>query len=789
MSVLNNDISHFTIDPVTGNFNGKPSQSRGINLSTNNGNGANLFWNITKDNESENKILTETITVNNQLGISSSNIGLSSSLRQNDKTVALNSNRFFNVDPNQLSDEEKSIYNYYQYTRNNKDYQDFGNYLANTQLNHTANGNAFNDYQSHGKFGKFHIGANGISMEGGFQNFIGHTAISFVKDSISAGISLFTNAGNFNPTGGVKREIYLSKSSDSGWGIAFGAGFNGTPLLTLDIYRVVNGVKYTVPVGDFLSGLSMGNIFMSVGAVAKALQPERMNIPRHEVIYPDDTPERQPKVALFKTGTTELTKSGLEQLNESIDVFLKNKSLGVHSKIELGQYHDEDWFSFWNKDQKEKLSSSRAEVIKQLMVQKGISPEDIKIGHTEVNQNDSKLTVQDHNTAVRYIIDADKKLVINDKVHFNSSIASPLAESKKEEIMKDPAFKELMKGKSFQEEILATNLLFERTHTNLNGKPKSLSENIADLKHFYDKGLTIQKVLLGQSLEEVSEQNKSVLNDFVQKHNIGENPENINKFVSELAKNGHISDYQQGLDIYHDRFASRGLEYGKLDEYRKEFDTKLATLPEMKNIEALSGKYPEEMEIIKSRIFFEYIRRGSNQDFNDMGTASMALNKYSELLKHQGAIISEDYVANKSIYKNHSYVNEKREQINKFFEMDDVKNYFNSEEFKQITKANKTTPSKEIESLKDNLLTDMVTQNLNKPDILASKYIAAIYDKGLTIDEYQRKSFMEKNNYQPVNIIQEENTAPIINMENIKQSLDTLKDQIHEHTNKVNYGF
>ena len=288
----------------------------------------------------------------------------------------------------------------------------------------------------------------------------------FQNKSYNAGLGFGAGVNGIGPNIEATMGYMNGKTSDHGNGAAFGFRVSAItgPELVADWKFDRNRIRYTIPFGGLVSNIATGNIVGLVNNLYKMVSGETLPIPRHEVIYPDDKPQRTPKIQMFEKNSIQLTEAGIQSVMEVVSNIKNNPS----AQLELGQYEDKKsmvarWFE--NKEKTHELVGKRAETIKDMLIQLGVNPDVIKIGHSDIQQNSTKLTVEDHNTNIRYISTHDNdKLALNDGSRFNTIRHSPAGDVAFENIKMNLEFKELTKDKSKIEVESAANMVFDKMY-------------------------------------------------------------------------------------------------------------------------------------------------------------------------------------------------------------------------------------------------------------------------------------------------------------------------------------
>ena len=207
----------------------------------------------------------------------------------------------------------------------------------------------------------------------------------FQNKSYNAGLGFGAGVNGIGPNIEATMGYMNGKTSDHGNGAAFGFRVSAItgPELVADWKFDRNGIRYTIPFGGLVSNIATGNIVGLVNNLYKMVSGETLPIPRHEVIYPDDKPQRTPKIQMFEKNSVQLTEAGIQSVMEVVSNIKNNPS----AKLELGQYEDKKsmvarWFE--NKEKTHELAGKRAETIKDMLIQLGVNPDIIKIGHSDI---------------------------------------------------------------------------------------------------------------------------------------------------------------------------------------------------------------------------------------------------------------------------------------------------------------------------------------------------------------------------------------------------------------------
>lgn len=512
--------------------------------------------------------------------------------------------------------------------RQNQDNNDVRLYIGNSVIANTESGGVLANrervtynsnvgigYGSHKVGGELMVGRNSIMGD------------LLESSEFNIGIGVGLGAKGIGPYAeSVYKQMY-SKTSDKGSGFGFGfrLGVLSGPEIVADYSFITNGTKYTIPFGSLMSNLATGNLIGLAINLQHMFVGEKLPIPQHEIIYPDDKPQETPQIQMFEVGTNQLTRAGVESLKSVVDTLKNNPD----AKIELGSYKDDiSWVKrfFSSSNEIEKMSKERAEIIKQALISMGIPEDRISIGHSKVNPDDTKMTVEDHNTNIRFITHG--KLILNNSVSFHSTRSSPAGEALFEELKNSEEFKALTNGKNKDEIERAANLIFDKVYLS---KPAiSKEQAISDIQKFYDQGKTLSQASeLMDNKQSITllNKNKEFL-EFIKNNNLNEKEsELLADYVLKVTdfgnsksglkyKNngGRVSQtLSEALNQYQDTILNKGLSLSEIDMAQEKFNQLLEKNLTYQHILANPNLPKDERTLLSTKLFSEYIE-GQEKD-------------------------------------------------------------------------------------------------------------------------------------------------------------------------------
>lgn len=585
----------------------------------------------------------------------------------------------------------------------------------------------------------------------------------FQNKSYNAGLGFGAGVNGIGPNIEATMGYMNGKTSDHGNGAAFGFRVSAItgPELVADWKFDRNGIRYTIPFGGLVSNIATGNIVGLVNNLYKMVSGETLPIPRHEVIYPDDKPQRTPKIQMFEKNSVQLTKAGIQSVMEVVSNIKNNPS----AKLELGQYEDKKsmvarWFE--NKEKTHELVGKRAETIKDMLIQLGVNPDVIKIGHSDIQQNSTKLTVEDHNTNIRYVSTHDNdKLALNDGSRFNTIRHSPAGDVAFENIKMNPEFKELTKDKSKIEVESAANMVFDKMYIS---QPNISQEQVLkEIKSFYNKGQTFTQALSvlddKQTIASIMKNND--FNQFVQQNKINNNESKLlASYILEVTDFGNSdrsletkrfngkapTNLVEGLSQYKQEFYDKNISLENLEQTKKEFDKILEKNPVYQN--AIVKNNPYDKSLVNSYLFREYL----NGNEKHIATSiNMGMEQLNQNYYQQGKSLSfEAYLRNPNDHSNGYYqkrINEIKHDLGDNKALD---NMFKSNDFQNSVKTYATENSLSVNNAtnKEKGIVKKTIENLllkspnQKVDDVVNMLSEDVYSKGMTYNKFYQKMIL-----------------------------------------------
>lgn len=585
----------------------------------------------------------------------------------------------------------------------------------------------------------------------------------FQNKSYNAGLGFGAGINGIGPNIEATMGYMNGKTSDHGNGAAFGFRVSAItgPELVADWKFDRNGIRYTIPFGGLVSNIATGNIVGLVNNLYKMVSGETLLIPRHEVIYPDDKPQRTPKIQMFEKNSVQLTEAGIQSVMEVVSNIKNNPS----AKLELGQYEDKKsmvarWFE--NKEKTHELVGKRAETIKDMLIQLGVNPDIIKIGHSDIQPNSTQLTVEDHNTNIRYVSTHDNdKLALNDGSRFNTIRHSPAGDVAFENIKMNPKFKELTKDKSKIEVESAANMVFDKMYIS---QPNISQEQVLkEIKSFYDKGQTFTQALSvlddKQTIASIMKNND--FNQFVQQNKINNNESKLlASYILEVTDFGNSdrsletkrfngkapTNLVEGLSQYKQEFYDKNISLENLEQTKKEFDKILEKNPVYQN--AIVKNNPYDKSLVNSYLFREYL----NGNEKHIATSiNMGMEQLNQNYYQQGKSLSfEAYLRNPNDHSNGYYqkrINEIKHDLGDNKALD---NMFKSNDFQNSVKTYATENSLSVNNAtnKEKGIVKKTIENLllkspnQKVDDVVNMLSEDVYSKGMTYNKFYQKMIL-----------------------------------------------
>ena len=585
----------------------------------------------------------------------------------------------------------------------------------------------------------------------------------FQNKSYNAGLGFGAGVNGIGPNIEATMGYMNGKTSDHGNGAAFGFRVSAItgPELVADWKFDRNGIRYTIPFGGLVSNIATGNIVGLVNNLYKMVSGETLPIPRHEVIYPDDKPQRTPKIQMFEKNSVQLTEAGIQSVMEVVSNIKNNPS----AQLELGQYEDKKsmvarWFE--NKEKTHELVGKRAETIKDMLIQLGVNPDIIKIGHSDIQPNSTQLTVEDHNTNIRYVSTHDNdKLALNDGSRFNTIRHSPAGDVAFENIKMNPEFKELTKDKSKIEVESAANMVFDKMYIS---QPNVSQEQVLkEIKSFYDKGQTFTQALsvLDDKQTIASIMKHDDFNQFVQQNKINNNESKLlASYILEVTDFGNSdrsletkrfngkapTNLVEGLSQYKQEFYDKNISLENLEQTKKEFDKILEKNPVYQN--AIVKNNPYDKSLVNSYLFREYL----NGNEKHIATSiNMGMEQLNQNYYQQGKSLSfEAYLRNPNDHSNGYYqkrINEIKHDLGDNKALD---NMFKSNDFQNSVKTYATENSLSVNNAtnKEKGIVKKTIENLllkspnQKVDDVVYMLSEDVYSKGMTYNKFYQKMIL-----------------------------------------------
>mgnify|MGYP000075107910 FL=1 len=585
----------------------------------------------------------------------------------------------------------------------------------------------------------------------------------FQNKSYNAGLGFGAGVNGIGPNIEATMGYMNGKTSDHGNGAAFGFRVSAItgPELVADWKFDRNGIRYTIPFGGLVSNIATGNIVGLVNNLYKMVSGETLPIPRHEVIYPDDKPQRTPKIQMFEKNSVQLTEAGIQSVMEVVSNIKNNPS----AKLELGQYEDKKsmvarWFE--NKEKTHELVGKRAETIKDMLIQLGVNPDIIKIGHSDIQPNSTQLTVEDHNTNIRYVSTHDNdKLALNNGSRFNTIRHSPAGDVAFENIKMNPEFKELTKDKSKIEVESAANMVFDKMYIS---QPNISQEQVLkEIKSFYDKGQTFTQALSvlddKQTIASIMKNND--FNQFVQQNKINNNESKLlASYILEVTDFGNSdrsletkrfngkapTNLVEGLSQYKQEFYDKNISLENLEQTKKEFDKILEKNPVYQN--AIVKNNPYDKSLVNSYLFREYLNGNEKHIATsiNMGMEQLNQNYYQQ----SKSLSFEAYLRNPNDHSNGYYqkrINEIKHDLGDNKALD---NMFKSNDFQNSVKTYATENSLSVNNAtnKEKGIVKKTIENLllkspnQKVDDVVNMLSEDVYSKGMTYNKFYQKMIL-----------------------------------------------
>lgn len=585
----------------------------------------------------------------------------------------------------------------------------------------------------------------------------------FQNKSYNAGLGFGAGVNGIGPNIEATMGYMNGKTSDHGNGAAFGFRVSAItgPELVADWKFDRNGIRYTIPFGGLVSNIATGNIVGLVNNLYKMVSGETLPIPRHEVIYPDDKPQRTPKIQMFEKNSVQLTEAGIQSVMEVVSNIKNNPS----AQLELGQYEDKKsmvarWFE--NKEKTHELVGKRAETIKDMLIQLGVNPDIIKIGHSDIQPNSTQLTVEDHNTNIRYVSTHDNdKLALNDGSRFNTIRHSPAGDVAFENIKMNPEFKELTKDKSKIEVESAANMVFDKMYISQPNVPQE--QVLKEIKSFYDKGQTFTQALsvLDDKQTIASIMKHDDFNQFVQQNKINNNESKLlASYILEVTDFGNSdrsletkrfngkapTNLVEGLSQYKQEFYDKNISLENLEQTKKEFDKILEKNPVYQN--AIVKNNPYDKSLVNSYLFREYLNGNEKHIATsiNMGMEQLNQNYYQQ----SKSLSFEAYLRNPNDHSNGYYqkrINEIKHDLGDNKALD---NMFKSNDFQNSVKTYATENSLSVNNAtnKEKGIVKKTIENLllkspnQKVDDVVNMLSEDVYSKGMTYNKFYQKMIL-----------------------------------------------
>lgn len=337
-------------------------------------------------------------------------------------------------------------------------------------------------------------------------------------------------------------------TSDYGSSIKWGAGvsMSGLPYASMDIHILRDGYVRRI------DPLAMANVFNLVGAITawyRAFNPEKVDIPRFEIMRPDDNPNYSPHVDMFSEGKTVLNRDGIKELTDlvvDLEATLK-KNPNDMITLELGNYFDN------NKSGDNKLNEIRQNIVKQeierIAESRGIPLDKINIvlGETKVSADDKRLTIHDNNTNIK-IVSNSSEIHLTDTKHgfmakFDSVRASPAGEQQYVNLLNSPEFEKFANANKMDdlEKQIVANYLFDSMYVKNSGK--TMDNLMQELKtEVYDKGAKLSDAYQTRTPKEVSE---SILESLKQNEQLIANLKKVHPNASDREINKELKEISE----------------------------------------------------------------------------------------------------------------------------------------------------------------------------------------------------------------------------------------------------
>lgn len=561
---------------------------------------------------------------------------------------------------------------------------------------------------------------------------------------VGGGLKAMLNGNGLQAMSELVYGMQWGKTSSRGmYGFEVGAKMNltGPEFVASLLMTTSEGRKYTIPVGGFLSNLAYGNFVGAAYNIVQALSPEILPIPRHEAILPDSEPRIRTHMPLFENGTTKLNEHGIKMLADVVQNFKANPDM----TMELGTYFDEKNFfgrvaqSLFNKGAAQKLSEERAAFIKEKLVEMGIPADKIQIGQSKVENDDKSLTIEDNYTNIRY--KTNNNLALNDGARFNVERSSPAGEAKLLALQNDQIFKELTNGKSDVEKEIVANIMFDKTI--LSKPPVTIQECANEIKEkFYDKGILLSRALMTLNDKEAiaNIKDREDFSKFVTDNKLSENEAKALSYHI-LARNDKDGmSLNQALQDYQSKFIGRDMTLTGLDNFRKEYMRTFDNDPTYKQMaEKLTG---EERKLMQNIAFGNYL---NNAEMKDPQQQISAFVKHAqENIYAKGQSFAQAYYAATEDKGTTYYKDISNKVTNDVRNNKDIQEFLRSDEFKQIAEQGRTSVSKERSAMLE-ILKERIAANPNlSTEQLFRDMKASVYDKGMTLGQYQVRDTEEK---------------------------------------------
>lgn len=611
-------------------------------------------------------------------------------------------------------------------------------------------------------------------------------------------VNLEGNAG-YGVNGAALGAMYSTlkgETSDKASGWVF--GLDKIRGIKFDYVTVENGVRQVYPIGSVLTSLATANPIALATNIYDAFNPKKLDVPRHEVIMPDDNPRLKPDLAMFNKGeSNELNPVGLKLVQEIAANYKNNPNL----QLELGKYEDDinGFIRFFkDKDELNKLSAERQEVIKKELIKLGVPEDAIKIGHSELTKDSNHMSIEDNKANIRYVTDG--KLILSDGATFHASRNSPVGEDRYKQIKELPKFVEKIGDKSEIEKEVVANLVYDLIYVKKIVDPKVIDDVIEkDIASEYEEGLLWSnslKVMDNKSaINQLLTENKEFL-EFIEKKNIA-NPkekELLAKYVLDLTDSCHSLPLIDREGLEKSGFKPASSLSDALNQYENTILKKGLTLETFD-----SAIEKVEKEIQSNSTYLKIIEKAPSDEKRLLGDllvakwvhgnepSEISINKNLDMLKEslydKGLSISYlTFMQGKN--SKSAYEFERNKEIAKDLQGEFFNEFKNNETIKQlaITHNMGTKRENSVEKAieQEELLVKQHIQNvmLKNPSIKVEAAVADliqnVYLKDSTLyKEVNPQKYVEKNIGVP-HSVSAVNTAEMVNAESIKLSQEQI---------------